>query len=158
MSARLPALQRLRTMREERRRAERAAAALAHMQAEQVLHTIREEAAAARSADAEHLGERLVGLAGRSLAAADLAGLQAAAAAARRRRVEHEARVAAAAAGLSAAATVLAVARGKHEAARLAGARLSALQDRLHADRLARAALLAEESEELALALTGILP
>ena len=158
MSARLPALQRLRTMREERRRAERAAAALAHMQAEQVLHTSRAEAVAAQSADAEHLGARLAGLAGRSLAAADLAGLQAAAGAARRRRAAHEARVAAATAGLSAAAANLAVARGQHEAARQAGARLSALQDRLHAEQLARAALLAEESEELALALTGVLP
>lgn len=158
MSARLPALLRLRVLREERRRAERATAALTHTQAEQALQDIRVEAAAAQSADAEHLGTQLAGLAGRSLDAADLAGLQAAASAARRRRAAHEARLAAATAGLSAAAAGLAVARAKHEAARRAGDRLSALQDRLHADRLARAALLAEESEELALALTGILP
>jgi len=158
VSARLPALLRLRTLREERRRAGRAAAALAHTQAEQVLLDLRAEAAAALSADAEHLGTRLAGLAGRSLAAADLAGLQAAAGAARRRRATHEARVAAASAGLSAAAASLSVARGQHEAARRAGTRLGALQERLHAEQLARAALLAEESEELALALTGILP
>lgn len=158
MSARLPALLRLRALREERRRAERAATALAHTQAEQGLQDIRAEAAAAQSADEERLGERLAGLAGRTLAAADLAGLQAAAGAARRRHAAHEARVVAATAGVSAAAAELAVARRQHEAARRAGDRLSALQERLDAERLARAALLAEESEELALALTGILP
>jgi len=157
VSARLPALLRLRLLREERRRAERAAAAWAHTQAEQVLQGLRAEAAAAQSADAERLGACLAGLTGRSLAASDLAELQAAAAAARRRRAAHEARVAAATAGLSAAAAGLATARGQHEAARRAGARLSALQERTAAEQLARAALLAEESEELALALTGIL-